>query len=85
MAWAVNYVKRGMRVIASDGNEVGTVEDVRVEEFVVRRFGEAAVSIPYGSIQNVRGQEVVLSIPSSEIERESGLPGSRPAARERTG
>lgn len=76
MAWAVNYVKRGMRVIASDGSEVGTVEDARVEEFVVRRIGEPEVAIPYASIQNVQGNEIVLSIPSAEIDRAGGASGA---------
>jgi hypothetical protein len=67
-----NYVEPGMRVIASDGEEVGRVTDKRIEGFVVRRIAAPEAVIPYGSIQNVLANEIVLNIPSTEVEAASG-------------
>lgn len=62
-----SYVRAGMRVVASDGNEAGTVADTRADGFVIRRAGASEVTIPYGSIQNVMGDEVILNIPTGQI------------------
>ena len=67
MAVFHHYVSQGMRVVGSDGNDVGTVESVRDIEFVVQRDTAGAVALPFDTIQNVLGQEIVLNIPSTEV------------------
>jgi len=70
MAQFRTYVRPGMRVTGSDGNDVGTVCAVRFDEFVVQRTTAGAVPVKFDLIQNVLGDEVILNVPSTEVGTE---------------
>lgn len=67
MAFYRNYVQPGMRVVGSDGNDVGEVLRLQPDGFVVRHPPGGAVSVPYDTIQNVMGNEIVLNVPASQL------------------
>lgn len=67
MAQYRHFVSPGMRVVGSDGNEIGTVCGMRADEIVVQRTTAGSVAIKLDTIQNVEGQEIILTIPSTAL------------------
>lgn len=67
MAGFRNYVQPGMRVVGSDGMDVGAVTKIRPDGFVTTNPPGGELSIPYESIQNVMGSEIVLNVPAARL------------------
>lgn len=61
-----HFVRRGMRVTGSDGADVGTVGRLTPDGFLVSGTGVAA-QVPYGTIANVIGDEIILNVPASQV------------------
>ena len=65
----------GMTVIGSDNRQVGKIEEVRENAFLLSRPHERTITVLLTSIQAVRGDEVQLSLPAAQIDS-IGQPGS---------
>lgn len=81
MAGFRNYVQPGMRVVGADGEDVGTVTKLRVDGFLTTNPPNGEANVPYDSIQNVLGDEIVLNIPVGQVgngvSARSGESGAR--------
>jgi hypothetical protein len=60
-------VKVGMQVVGSDASNVGTVKEVRNNDFLVNIPMQRDVYVPYNAVQNVTGNTVALNIPSNQV------------------
>lgn len=61
-------IRVGMKVVGSHGDHVGTVKDVRADDFVVDRTLQRAVAIPKDAVRNVTGNTIELTIPADRVE-----------------
>ncbi|HET8629213.1 MAG TPA: DUF2171 domain-containing protein [Thermomicrobiales bacterium] len=61
-------IRVGMKVVGSHGDHVGTVKDVRADDFVVDRMLQRAVAIPKDAVRDVTGNTIELSIPADRVE-----------------
>jgi hypothetical protein len=57
----------GMQVVGTDGGNIGTVKEVRNNDFLVNIPMHRDVYVPYNAVQNVTGNTVALNIPSNQI------------------
>ena len=60
-------VNVGMQVVGTDGGNIGTVKEVRDNDFLVNIPMHRDVYVPYNAIQNVTGNTVALNIPSNQV------------------
>ena len=60
-------VRVGMRVVAADGKDVGTVKAVRDRDFLIDRPMSRDVYAPFDTIQNVAGDTVTLNVSSDRL------------------
>jgi hypothetical protein len=60
-------VNVGMQVVGTDGGNIGTVKEVRNNDFLVNIPMHRDVYVPYNAVQNVTGNTVALNIPSNQI------------------
>lgn len=60
-------VNVGMQVVGTDGGNIGTVKEVRDNDFLVNIPKHRDVYVPYNAVQNVTGNTVALNIPSNQI------------------
>ncbi len=56
-----------MQVVGSDASNVGTVKEVRNNDFLVNIPMQRDVYVPYNAVQNVTGNTVALNIPSNQV------------------
>jgi hypothetical protein len=61
-------VRVGMKVVGSDGEDVGTVKEVRDRDFLIDRPMRRDVYAPFDAIQNVSGDTVMLKITSDKVD-----------------
>ncbi len=66
---SASQIRTGMDVVAQDGARIGTVKDVRTNDFLVDRRGESDVFIPLSACYVDNGQ-VNLNIPASEVDQQ---------------
>jgi len=70
MAIFQNQVTTGMKVIGSDGKEIGTVKEVRATDFLCNRSMARDVYIPFAAVQNVTENRINLNVPSDQIDHQ---------------
>src|SRR5579872_1640129 len=63
-----SQLQQGMQVVGSDMGKIGNVKDVRENDFLVDIPMQRDVYVPFNAIQNVNGDQVVLTIPVSQIK-----------------
>lgn len=68
-------LRSGMTVTGSDNRQVGKIEAVHENDFLLSRPHKSTVAVPLTSIQDIRGEDVQLSLPASQIDA-LGNPGS---------
>ena len=61
-------VRVGMKVIGTDGGDVGAVKEVRDKDFLVDRRMRRDVYAPFDAIQNVTGDTVTLNVSSDQVD-----------------
>lgn len=61
-------LREGMTVTGSDNRQVGKVEYIYETEFQLSRPRKRSVRVPLTAIQDVRGDEVRLSLPSEQVD-----------------
>jgi hypothetical protein len=61
-------VQEEMEVVGSDMDKVGSVKEVRANDFLVNRHMKRDVYVPYTAIRDVSGNQVVLNIPASQVD-----------------
>jgi hypothetical protein len=62
-------VTRGMSVVGSDGENVGTVKRLRDNDFLVDRRFDRDVFVPFTAIKEVSDGRVTLTVASNETGR----------------
>ncbi len=64
-----DQMRPGMEVVGSNGGRVGTVKEIRDEDFLVDRERRTDLYIPFSAVQNVvmSNQTVVLAVPDYEV------------------
>lgn len=64
-----NYaLQEGMEVVASDGDRIGRVTQVRDSDFRIDRTGKSDITVSYSSIQNVTSDQVILSTSGDQLD-----------------
>ena len=63
-------IQIGMKVVGSDGYEVGTVKAVRGEDFQIDMKFHRDTYAPLGAVDRVLPNRVVLTIPAAQAYRE---------------
>lgn len=71
MALFRHDVRPGMRVTTSDGQDAGCVVRTRLEGFVITNPPSGEVMVPYDAVQNVLGEEIVLSLTAGRLSGRS--------------
>ncbi len=61
-------IRSGMRVVGSDGHEVGTVKEVRTNDFLLNRQMARDIYVPFSAVQNVTADTISLNIPSGQVD-----------------
>lgn len=61
-------VRVGMHVVGADGKEVGTIKEVRANDFLINRPMRRDVYAPFDAIQNVNGDRVTLNVSSDKVD-----------------
>jgi acetyl esterase len=62
-------VRVGMRVVGSDGHQLGKVKQVRGSDFVVDRWFRRDITVPFEAVHEA-GAQVILSVPAKEAAKE---------------
>jgi preprotein translocase subunit YajC len=80
-----DQMRPGMEVVGSNGGRVGTVKEIRDEDFLVDRERRTDLYVPFSVVQNVvmSNQTVVLAVPDYEVPQmgeraRPGMPPGRP-------
>jgi hypothetical protein len=58
----------GMPVLGSDMSEVGSVKEVRSNDFLLDRPMHRDVYVPFSAVQNVSGNQVILNVLSNQVD-----------------
>ena len=61
-------VAAGMTVISSEGNPVGTIKEVRTNDFLVDRPSAPDLYLPYTTVRVINGGIIDLSISSAQLD-----------------
>ncbi|MBX6771751.1 MAG: DUF2171 domain-containing protein [Chloroflexi bacterium] len=61
-------VRTGMQVVGSDGTGIGSVKEVRENDFLVSRAMKRDLYVPFNAIGNVSDNTITLNIPSSQVD-----------------
>ncbi len=61
-------VRAGMVAVGSDGGIIGTVREVRGEDFLVERTLARDVYVPLGAVRAIMENLVELDVPADEVE-----------------
>ena len=64
----------GMVVIDRHQEQIGTVGEVRDTDFLVERPGQRGVYISFDHVQEVQGNQVLLSIAADQVETPFAAP-----------
>lgn len=67
-------VAPGMAVIDPHREQIGTVHEVRDTDFLVDRPGQRGVYISFDHVQEVQGNQVLLSLPANQVETPRAAP-----------
>lgn len=59
----------GMAVDGSDGETIGQVMGVEGHRFILNRPGRKNIYIPFDLINDIRGNRLILDVPSTQIDR----------------
>ncbi len=70
-------IRPGMEVVGSQGEHVGTVEEVRNGDFLVGRPGKRNVYVPFAEC-NVAGGQVQLNVPADKVENQGWMMQEEP-------
>lgn len=60
----------GMPVVGSDGKEIGTVKEVRSNDFLVNRRLARDVYVPFSAIQSISDGRIILNVASDQVDRQ---------------
>lgn len=61
-------ISAGMVAVGSDGGIIGTVREVREEDFLVERTLARDVYVPLGAVRRMMENLVQLDVPSHEVD-----------------
>jgi len=61
-------VHTGMQVVGSDGAGIGSVKEVRENDFLVSRAMRRDLYVPFNAIDHVSNNTITLNIPSSQVD-----------------
>jgi hypothetical protein len=61
-------IRTGMNVLGADMSEVGTVKEVRNNDFLLNRPMHRDVYVPFSAVQNVSGNQVILNVLSNQVD-----------------
>lgn len=67
VTWS-SQVQNGMQVVGSDAADIGRVKEVRSNDFLVDIRMHRDLYIPYGAVQNISQNQVILNIPASQVQ-----------------
>lgn len=65
-----NDVREGERVISADDQPVGIVDQVHGQEFILHRYGEGEVRVPFDAIQDKLPDRVKLKVRADQIDQQ---------------
>ena len=65
---ASTLIRTGMFVFDPEGDNVGTVKEVRAEDFLIDRPLARDVYVPFSAVRSVADGLVMLDIPSYKID-----------------
>lgn len=78
-----SQLHEGLDVLSADGQKLGTIKDIRSNEFTLNRAMHPDLLIPFSSIRNVTNQQVHLSVPANQIDSQ-GWPTTETSGQTRT-
>jgi len=61
-------LRRGMEVMGSDGKRIGTVGQVRDQDFIVERPMQRDVPVPFSALKEVADDRATLNVPSDRVD-----------------
>jgi hypothetical protein len=57
-----------MEVVGSDGDRVGTVKQIRENDFLVNRPLQRDVYVPFDAVKDVANGKVVLTVQAGQVD-----------------
>ncbi len=61
-------VQVGMTVVGADGDQVGEVKEINVNDFLVDRgLLQGKVNVPFTAVRDVTGNTVALTVPGRQV------------------
>ncbi len=69
-----NLVREGERVYSTDDQLIGSVDQVRAQDFILHRLGRGEVCVPYDAIQDRLSDRVRLKVRAELIDRQGWQP-----------
>ena len=71
----------GMQVVGANGDQVGSIKEIRASDFLVNRRMHRDVYVPFDAVTSVSQNVVTLNVVSDQVGNmgwpEPPLPGSR--------
>lgn len=61
-------IRPGMDVLGSDMTELGTVKEVRSNDFLLNRPMHRDIYVPLSAVQSVSGNQVILNVLSTLVD-----------------
>ncbi|HET8632188.1 MAG TPA: DUF2382 domain-containing protein [Thermomicrobiales bacterium] len=58
----------GMDVVGSDTDKIGTVKELRANDFLVNRTMQRDIYVPYTALSGVTGGRAMLSVPADRVD-----------------
>lgn len=58
----------GMEVIATNGKHIGQVKEIEEQDFLVNRRFRRDLYLPFGTIERVDGNQVILKVTEFELD-----------------
>lgn len=71
-------IQEGQAVTDSRGTQLGTIRDIRSNDFLLRRTAGSSFFVPFTAIQEIKNNQVQLNIAANDLERQ-GWPSAEPA------
>jgi hypothetical protein len=65
-----NNIRERMKVTGADGQTIGTVNEIRSNEFLVIRAMGPGMFVPMSAVKSVESEEVRLNVRADQIERQ---------------
>jgi hypothetical protein len=67
MMFPTARVQTGMRVVGANGSDIGTVKEVRSNDFLLDRSMQRDLYVPFDAVNSVSDDTVVLNVNSDQV------------------